>query len=62
MLYRIKCNTVGELREALKHWPNEKSILIDSDGNTYPVEVYEWSDVEPADLDWPAAIDANFGG
>ena len=37
------CNTVGELREALKNYPDDKPLIIDFDGNTYPVIVYDWS-------------------
>ena len=59
MRYRVTCETVGELRKAIMQWPDEKPLLLDCDGNTFPVEIYEWADKEPEDLGWPAAIDGN---
>lgn len=61
--YRVKCPTVGELRKALEHWPDNKPIIIECGGDNCNVEVFEWSSAEDAqDINWPAAIDANFFG
>lgn len=58
---KIVCNTVGELRKALENWSDNKALILDIDGNTYPVFIYEWyEEMEATDLDWPVAIDGNF--
>ena len=60
MDFEKTCETVGELREALKHWPDAKPLIIDVDGSTYSVRVYNWiNHSEANDLNWPAAIDGN---
>jgi hypothetical protein len=53
---KFTCNTVGELMEALKHWPLDKPIVQDSLGDTYPLTVQDWSDEPSESLDWPVAI------
>lgn len=55
------CNTVGELKKCLEQWPDEKPILVDVNGDTFPVMVYDWADSEDKNsLDWPVAIQGNF--
>ena len=55
-VFSVECQTVGELRKALDRWPDDKPLILDDDGNTYPVTITEWAEAEANDLDWPAAI------
>lgn len=50
------CKTVGELRKALKEYPDDKPIIIDLDGSTYSPDIYNWADKPANDLTWPVAI------
>ena len=51
--------TVGQLRELLKRFPDDKPLIMDSDGNTWPPLFYNWADAENGDTEWPLAIDAD---
>lgn len=49
-------NTVGELRELLKQFPDEKPIIYNDGEDTLIVEVYNWADSSNEDCEWPLAI------
>ena len=52
-----KTFTVGELKELLKKFPDDKPLIIDDgDGNTSTVEIYNWAEEPDDDCDWPLAI------
>lgn len=56
-------STVGDLRNALKKYPDNKPIIVNVDGNTYPVSIVDWYDPSSSigpDTDWPISIDASF--
>lgn len=52
----MEITTVGELREFLKHYPDNKPIILDSAGNTYNIEIREWADGHEKDTNWPVAV------
>lgn len=49
-------NTVGELKELLKQFPDDKPIIMDDEGNTWPPEFYNWAEKEDDDTNWPISI------
>ena len=51
--------TVGQLKKLLDRFPDDKPIIMDSDGNTWPPIFYNWSGSEDNDTDWPLAIQAD---
>ena len=46
-------NTVGELKELLKKFPDDKPIIIDENGNTRPPQFYDWAGEGD---EWPIGI------
>lgn len=52
-------NTVGQLIDILSKYPKDKPIILDIDGNTGVVKVYNWTDAPIDDLNWPIAIDGS---
>ena len=52
----MECNTVGELREFLKRFPDDKPLILDIKGNTYPVVIDNWDEADDCDTDYPVAI------
>ena len=53
---RIKCNTIGELKQALNNWPDDKLIIYDEDGDTFGIGIEDWSDEPANDINWPVNI------
>ena len=53
---KFTCESVGQLMEALKHWPAEKPLIFDVNGNTMPLVIEDWTDEPAEDLDWPVAV------
>lgn len=49
-------SSVGELKELLKQFPEDKPIIMDEEGNTWMPEFYNWADSEDSDTDWPIGI------
>jgi len=56
MFTSVKIETVGELKKLLEQFPDNKPLLIDDDGNTWPPEFYNWADAKNDDCNWPIAI------
>lgn len=54
------CNTVGELKAALENWPDDKPLIIDDEGSTYPAMIRDWSDNPAEDLKSPVIIEPQF--
>ena len=52
----FRCQTIGELKAAISHWPDDKPLIYDIEGNTGPLTIEDWSDEPPANLDWPVAV------
>lgn len=49
--------TVGQLRELLKRFPDDKPVIRDEEGNTWSPEFYNWADnKDDDDCDWPIGI------
>ena len=47
---------MGELKELLKQFPDDKPIIMDDEGNTWPPEFYNWAEKEDDDTNWPISI------
>jgi hypothetical protein len=52
-------NNVGELKELLKMFPDDKPIICDFEGNTWSPIFYNWAESEDNDITMPLAIDIN---
>ena len=50
--------TVGQLRKLLEKFPDDKPIIMDSEGNTWPPVFYNWADSADGDTEWPLGIQA----
>jgi hypothetical protein len=48
--------TVGQLRELLEKFPDDKPLIIDDEGNTRPPEFYNWAEEEDSNINWPLGI------
>lgn len=58
---RQTVSTVGELKELLEKYPNDKPLICDCDGNTWNPEFYNWADGENEDITEPLAINCDYG-
>jgi hypothetical protein len=52
--------TVGQLRKLLEKFPDDKALVIDDEGNTWPPEFYNWAEEEDSNENWPLGIRAMY--
>lgn len=59
MFTKQTITNVGELKELLRLFPDNKPIICDLDGNTWNPVFYNWADSNDNDITMPLAIDAD---